>query len=246
MRGVALARRFAARVPRGLLVLVVLAAACGVERDDGAPSDAPPASTQGDALTDAPDAPGEHDAPTEAGERDTDRAPPGDALEPAAPNDGVGSAGRSDVEVPALHPDVDGWDAALVTIERAGDAAGTEGDAQLVVRIARSSEQLRRGLMGVETLPDGAGMLFDFGATRTGGFWMKDTLVALDIAFVTADGAIVSMLTMTPCVEDPCPSYDPGVAYRQALEVPAGWFARKGIEVGDEVRVVPIATGRAR
>jgi uncharacterized protein len=132
-------------------------------------------------------------------------------------------------EVPPLHPAIDGWDATVVTLR------GDDVTARVDARVATSPEQLRRGLMRVPALPAGTGMLFVFDGERTGAFWMKDTLVALDIAFATGDGTIAAILTMTPCIEDPCPTYDPAVAYAAALEVPAGWFASAGIDVGDEL-----------
>jgi uncharacterized protein len=130
-------------------------------------------------------------------------------------------------DVPPLHPDVDGWDATVVTLHGAG------GTARVDARVAATPEQLRRGLMQVPEVPAGSGMLFVFDGERTGAFWMKDTLVPLDIAFVAADGSIVAILTMTPCTADPCPTYDPEVAYASALEVPAGFFASVDVEVGD-------------
>jgi uncharacterized protein len=139
--------------------------------------------------------------------------------------------------VPPLHPSVDGYPETVVTIERAGAEPFV-----LPVKLAATPDHRRHGLMEVPELPGGTGMLFTFDDDRTGGFWMKDTLVPLDIAFVDADGAIVAILAMDPCDEDPCEVYEPGVAYRAALEVPQGWFAAEGIEVGDELTFPPPGT----
>jgi uncharacterized protein len=138
----------------------------------------------------------------------------------------------SQAAVPPLHPEVDDWDAAVVTLTAADGSTS-----QVAVRVAATSAQRQRGLIGVRDLPDGAGMLFDYPTERTGGFWMKDTLVPLDIAFAGADGVIRAILTMTPCSDDPCPTYDPEVAYDRALEVPAGWYADEGIATGDRLAV---------
>ena len=89
--------------------------------------------------------------------------------------------------------------------------------------------------MGRRTLPPRAGMLFVYPKDSTGGYWMKDTLIPLDIAFVGARGRILRVFTMTPCRRDPCRVYDPGVRYRSALEVNAGSFRRWGVRVGDRV-----------
>lgn len=98
----------------------------------------------------------------------------------------------------------------------------TVGGEQLVVAIADDSELRRRGLMGVANFGDVQGMLFEFDLPTLGGFWMKDTLVPLDIAFFDDDGVLLQIMTMTPCVTDDCSSYTPDGAYRWALERPAG------------------------
>ena len=112
-------------------------------------------------------------------------------------------------------------------------------------RIAEEPEDRRRGLMHVPEVPDGVGMLFVFPEERRGGFWMKDTLVPLDIAFVDAAGGVVAILTMEPCAADPCPEYDPEVAYLVALEVRGGWLAEVGVEVGDTLSWERSAAGTA-
>lgn len=76
------------------------------------------------------------------------------------------------------------------------------------------------GLMNRRRAP-ADGMLFVFAADTTGGFWMKNTLVPLRIAFFNADGRRVRQLSMTPCRTDSCPIYSPGRRYRFALELRA-------------------------
>jgi uncharacterized membrane protein (UPF0127 family) len=104
------------------------------------------------------------------------------------------------------------------------------------VEIADSAAERQRGLMGRRTLAARSGMLFVYPADATGGYWMKDTLIPLDIAFIGSDGRIRRIFTMTPCRRDPCRVYAPGVRYRSALEVNAGSFRRWGVRVGDRVR----------
>lgn len=105
------------------------------------------------------------------------------------------------------------------------------------VEVADTPELQQRGLMGREELADDAGMVFLFFEEHGGGFWMKNTLIPLSIAFFDADGEILEILDMEPCEEDPCPVYDPGVSYRGALEVNQGSFEGWGVEVGDEIHV---------
>jgi uncharacterized protein len=133
-------------------------------------------------------------------------------------------------EVPPLHPSVDDYPEAWVTITRADG-----GPIELPVRVADTGSRRAHGLMEVPHLPAGTGMLFTFDRDRTGGFWMKDTLVPLDIAFVDDGDEIVAILAMEPCETDPCEVYKPEVTYRSALEVPQGWFAAQRIAVGDRL-----------
>lgn len=97
------------------------------------------------------------------------------------------------------------------------------------VYVADRDDLRQQGLMHVEHLPREAGMLFVWGQSRTGGFFMRNTLIPLSIAFFDADGVVLAILDMVPCDADPCEIYDPGVAYRGALEVNAGRFDDLGL-----------------
>jgi uncharacterized protein len=164
---------------------------------------------------------------------DTPASEPTPQPAPGAADDGeVADAAVPDPtlpRVPPLHASVDDYPEAWVTLRR------PDGAISLPVKLADTQERRTHGLMEVTELPEGTGMLFVFEEERTGGFWMKDTLVPLDIAFVDAADGIVAILAMDPCEEDPCDVYEPGHAYRAALEVPQGWFAAEGIEVGMEL-----------
>jgi uncharacterized membrane protein (UPF0127 family) len=85
------------------------------------------------------------------------------------------------------------------------------------------------------SLPRNAGMIFAFPRDRRGGFWMKNTLIPLSIAFSDRRGRILRILDMTPCRSEPCRIYDPGVAYRSALEVNRGAFTRWDVKRGDRI-----------
>lgn len=148
--------------------------------------------------------------------------PPGDVE--VERDDGAAGPG-----VPPLldGPDgVDHWDETQVVL---GDGALT-----VAAKVADTDDRRRQGLMRVPQLPDDAGMLFLFDELRTGGFWMKDTLVPLDIAYL-AEHEIVAILQMDPCDADPCPSYDAGVSYDAALEVRQGLLGEAGVAEGDPV-----------
>jgi uncharacterized protein len=102
----------------------------------------------------------------------------------------------------------------------------TVGRIPLQVALARTPQQQAQGLMNVTTLPEGAGMLFLFPAEKSGAFWMKNTLIPLDIAFFDAKRRLVGVLTMVPCTADPCPTYSPGAPFKFAVEANEGAFAR--------------------
>lgn len=135
--------------------------------------------------------------------------------------------------VPALGTEADELGTAVLSVR--GDA----GRATARVRVAADPESRRRGLMGVPELPEGVGMLFLFDQPRSGGFWMKDTLVALQIAYLDAAGEVLALEEMTPCRSDPCPTYEPHRQYSAALEMRSGWFTDNGVGVGGRVESEP-------
>jgi uncharacterized protein len=116
-------------------------------------------------------------------------------------------------------------------------ATGAGEKVVLQVEIADTSAERQKGLMNRRSLPAKSGMVFRYAQATSGGFWMKNTLIPLDIAFYDRRGRIVRILTMAPCRRDPCRIYAPGVAYRSALEVNAGSFRRWNVRVGDTIAV---------
>lgn len=110
----------------------------------------------------------------------------------------------------------------------------------LLVELARTPEQKTMGLMERSHLTDSAGMLFIYDTTQpaTSGFWMFRTRIPLDIAFADSTGVIRAIRNMVPCATATagnCPTYEPGVPYRVALEVASGWFQRRQVELGDRI-----------
>jgi uncharacterized protein len=111
------------------------------------------------------------------------------------------------------------------------------GETRVDVEIAETDAARQRGLMGRVALPRQAGMVFLFDGATEGGFWMKDTLIPLSIAFFDEGGEILRILDMVPCKADPCEVYDPGVPYHGALEVNRGMFRTWGVRRGDVITV---------
>ena len=114
--------------------------------------------------------------------------------------------------------------------------AGSGGpELSLHVQIAQTPQSQQKGLMGVTKMPDHVGMAFLFGESTSTAFWMKDTLIPLDIAFWDSKGRIVATFTMTPCRSDSCPVYQPAATYVSSVEMNAGLLAARGIKTGDKV-----------
>jgi len=103
--------------------------------------------------------------------------------------------------------------------------------------IAADNASRQRGLMYRTSLPDDEGMLFVFPQASEQGFWMKNCLMDMDIAYIDDDGKIVDIITMkAPAPGDVLfPRYRSSEPVRYALETNPGWFAKRGIEVGEKV-----------
>jgi uncharacterized protein len=112
---------------------------------------------------------------------------------------------------------------------------GTAPPSVVRLEVAADPESRTRGLSGRGGVPPGTGMVFLYPQDTAGGFWMKDTLVPLSIAFVSASGGVVSVSEMVPCKADPCPVYYPAGPYRYAVELPAGAFEAAGVGPGSLV-----------
>lgn len=194
-----------------LLLVVLAAAACS-----GADGDAADA---GDAATPA----------TLASEAATGPSQPAASPGPVRPSSPAATP-FSQPSPPATSPGPlqpsEGFDTATITL--------SSGDQQIrmPVWVADEPPLRQRGLMERTSLPADAGMLFVFEEPTEGGFWMKDTLIPLSIAFIHDDGRILETLDMQPCDADPCPIYTPGSTYRYALEANLGFFDEHGVQSG--------------
>jgi uncharacterized membrane protein (UPF0127 family) len=105
-------------------------------------------------------------------------------------------------------------------------------DHKLVVEVASTPETRATGLMNRFSLRPDHGMLFVFEAPQPLAFYMKNTYIPLSIAFVDARGRILNIEDMRPL--DESTHWSRGAA-QFAIEMRQGWFAAKGIGVGDVV-----------
>ena len=102
------------------------------------------------------------------------------------------------------------------------------------VEIADDAAERAEGLMYRENLADNAGMLFLYPKDQPVDFWMKNTLLSLDIVYVRSDGTIARIAENTkPLSEQLLPSGEP---IRAVLEVKGGTMRALGVSVGDRLR----------
>ncbi|MBX6370015.1 MAG: DUF192 domain-containing protein [Rhodospirillales bacterium] len=109
----------------------------------------------------------------------------------------------------------------------------TKGRFKFKVEMATTPAQMAQGLMFRRSLDPDAGMLFDYGTTQRVSFWMKNTLIPLDMIFIYANGRVAAVHERAvPLSEQAIPS---PVPVRAVLEVNGGTAARLGIKPGDLV-----------
>ena len=102
------------------------------------------------------------------------------------------------------------------------------------VEVVQKEEELHRGLQFRESLGPDSGMLFVFQKSGPYAFWMKDTLIPLDMIWMDYARRIVHIEhNVPPCVADPCPRYPPGHEALYVLEVNAGYAQKLGLQLGD-------------
>lgn len=100
------------------------------------------------------------------------------------------------------------------------------------VEIAETPEERSRGLMYRESLDEGSGMLFIFDQEKRHSFWMKNTLIPLDIIWLDKNTKVVYIKkNAQPCKKDPCQKYRPSQKAMYVLEV----NPQSNIEIGDKI-----------
>lgn len=134
-------------------------------------------------------------------------------------------------------PAAEAADAELAQVLSAGPAETALvifGTDTIRAEVARTAEERSRGLMHRSELAPDVGMLFVFPEPSVRTFWMLNTPLALDIAFMDEDLRILNIEAMEPASSTSHASRGPAL---YALETNRGWFAAHGIEPGDRARV---------
>ena len=114
---------------------------------------------------------------------------------------------------------------------------------KLYVELANTPLKREQGLMGRKKLAHNHGMLFDFKSPRRLSFWMSNTYIPLDIAFINEDGRITEIREMVPLSTRTISSKD---SCKYALEVNRGWFGKNGIQAGALIQGTGIKTSTTK
>lgn len=115
------------------------------------------------------------------------------------------------------------------------------------VELAETQSQRQYGLMNREDLDPEKGMLFVFEKEGNYSFWMKNTLIPLDIIWINSSREIVHIeRNAQPCTSDYCPSFDPGKNASYVLEINGGLSEKYGINTGDKANISYLSSSNSR
>jgi uncharacterized membrane protein (UPF0127 family) len=109
------------------------------------------------------------------------------------------------------------------------------------LELARTPEEQQMGLMFRESLTEHAGMIFLFNDGGAHPFWMKNTMIPLDMIWLDSEGKVLFVSADTPpCKADPCPSYGPTTPTANVLEIAGGMAKKEGIAVGSVLKLLDV------
>lgn len=110
------------------------------------------------------------------------------------------------------------------------------GNKTITAEIAKTEKEITKGLSGRKSLAKDKGMLFVFPDIGLYTFWMKDTLIPLDIIWIL-DDEIVDIKTLQPETPDSIPTYASPNEVNYVLEVNAGFAKENNVKIGDKVKI---------
>jgi len=119
-----------------------------------------------------------------------------------------------------------------------GPRAVLPSGAVYALELALTPEDQAQGLMYRENLPASTGMLFVFPEPAPHHFYMKNTMIPLDIIWLDEAGRVIDVSADTPpCKADPCPTYGPDGNVRMVLELAGGMAKKEGVAVGSMIKL---------
>lgn len=131
--------------------------------------------------------------------------------------------------------------AANVTASTGGTSISFEtsvGKTVISVEVADTFEERTKGLMYRKSLENNKGMFFVFEVDEPLNFWMKNTLIPLDMIFLDGNYGVVKIVkNAQPCKKDPCQIYSSGRAAKYVIEVNAGMSDKMGLKIGDKAQL---------
>ncbi|MEW6456828.1 MAG: DUF192 domain-containing protein [Acidobacteriota bacterium] len=106
----------------------------------------------------------------------------------------------------------------------------------IIAEIASTEEERTKGLMFRKKLNQNHGMIFIFEREGRYSFWMKNTLIPLDMIFINSKKIIVDIIeNVPPCFIEPCETYVPNEDCQYVLEVNSGKAKKEGLKIGDKL-----------
>ncbi len=108
---------------------------------------------------------------------------------------------------------------------------------QIKAEVTSTEEQITQGLMFRQSLADNEGMLFVYPDSAVRNFWMKNTLIPLDMIFIAENETIAKIHHAVPCTSDPCQLYSSEEPVKYVLEVNGNLTNYYGIKEGSKVEI---------
>ncbi len=105
------------------------------------------------------------------------------------------------------------------------------------IELAITQEEKQIGLMNRNHLDKDKGMLFIYTTPQKASFWMKNTLIPLDIIWIDQDFNVVYIANAQSCKQDPCPIYNPDSEALYILEINSNLTKELNIKEGDKVSI---------
>lgn len=133
----------------------------------------------------------------------------------------------------------------IVPLCHAGESQITLNTTTIDVDLAITDNEHRQGLMGKTELKNNQGMLFIYSEPKHLSFWMKETLIPLDILFFDGDGRLLEIINSAPpCKKMPCKTYKNQIPAQYVLELRAGSAKQLKLKLGDRFQSSKSINGR--